>query len=213
VLNRESARGAHRDAAGSQTGRGFAFRRARSVAGNPDCSLAASVDAVLEANRWGLSSRSQDGRLDPGCWVPDRCDRNGLYARPEALGIHVSGVSPIEMLCHLARNAFESINRHNTGDNSKRCCFRAGERLAEHCKPCGVCPTSAFGQTPDHAQASVNGGFSKSGDWAGRRSLPVQFIGVRQLLGCRAAEERSHRHRGQFPLRSCHSRHGARSSP
>jgi hypothetical protein len=31
------------------------------------------------------------------------------------------------MLCHLARNAFESINRHNTGDNSKRCCFRAGE--------------------------------------------------------------------------------------
>jgi SAM-dependent methyltransferase len=40
------------------------------------------------------------------------------------------------------------VIRHHTGDNSKRCCFRAGERIAEHCKPCGVCPTSAFGQTP-----------------------------------------------------------------
>ena len=57
----ESACGADRDASGSQTGRAIAFRRARSVAGNPDSSLAALVDAVLEADRRGLSSRSQDG--------------------------------------------------------------------------------------------------------------------------------------------------------
>src|SRR6267143_907073 len=74
-----------------------------------------------------------------------------------------------EVLCHLARNVF---NRHNAGETSKRCCFRAGERLAEHCKQCGVCPTSAFGQTPDHAERALNGGFSKSGDWAGETVSP-----------------------------------------
>jgi RecA-family ATPase len=30
-----------------------------------------------------------------------------------------------------------------------------------------------FGQTLDHARASANGGFSKSRDWAMRRSLPA----------------------------------------
>src|SRR5438132_8100004 len=59
----------------------------------PSCSswwLAASADAVLEADRRGLSSRSQDGRLDPGCWLPDRCDRKGLYEGAESLDFHVS---------------------------------------------------------------------------------------------------------------------------
>jgi hypothetical protein len=41
VLDPESDRGAVRDAAGSQTGRAVTFRRARPVAGNHDCSLAA----------------------------------------------------------------------------------------------------------------------------------------------------------------------------
>ena len=65
----ESDRRVDRDAAGSQAGRAIAFRRARSVAGNSDCSLAASFDAVLEVDLWGLSPRSQDGRPDPGSRV------------------------------------------------------------------------------------------------------------------------------------------------
>src|SRR5205807_1070274 len=61
VLDPKSHRGAHGDAEGSQTGRAVAFRRARPVTGNQDCSLAASVDTILEADQRGLSSRSQDG--------------------------------------------------------------------------------------------------------------------------------------------------------
>src|SRR5438270_2251162 len=53
VLDPESHRGAHRDAEGSQTGRAVAFRRARPVTGNQDCSLAASVDTILEADQRG----------------------------------------------------------------------------------------------------------------------------------------------------------------
>ena len=92
VLNRESARGAHRDTAGSQTGRGFAFRRARSVAGTPDCSLAALVNAVLETDRRWLPSRPQDGRPDPCCGVSNQRRRNQLYEGAESLDFHVSGI-------------------------------------------------------------------------------------------------------------------------
>jgi ubiquinone/menaquinone biosynthesis C-methylase UbiE len=42
-------------------GRAVAFRRARPLTGNQDCSLAASVDAILEAYQRGLSPRSPDG--------------------------------------------------------------------------------------------------------------------------------------------------------
>jgi hypothetical protein len=50
----------HREAPRSQTGRAIAFHRARAVAGNPDRSLAASVDGVLEADRRRLSAAAPD---------------------------------------------------------------------------------------------------------------------------------------------------------
>ena len=65
VLDPESDRGAHRNEAGSQTGRAIALRRARVVTGKPSSPLAASVDAILEADQRRLSPRSQDGRIDP----------------------------------------------------------------------------------------------------------------------------------------------------
>jgi hypothetical protein len=71
VLDPESDCGAHRDAAGSQTGWAIAFRRARPLTGNQDCSLAASVDAVLEAFQRWLSPRSQDRRSDPQGGIPN----------------------------------------------------------------------------------------------------------------------------------------------
>jgi len=63
------------------------------IARNPDCSLAAPVDAVLEAYQRGLLSRSQDGRSDPRRWVPNQRRRNRLYGRSEALDLHVSRFS------------------------------------------------------------------------------------------------------------------------
>jgi ubiquinone/menaquinone biosynthesis C-methylase UbiE len=42
--------------------------------------------------RW-LPSRSQDGRLDPRCGVPNQCSRNRLYEGAETLDFHVSGFS------------------------------------------------------------------------------------------------------------------------
>src|SRR5271156_2598755 len=78
VLDLESGCGARGNAAGSQTGRAIAFRRARVISRKPDSSLAASVDAVLETDRRGLSPRSQDGRPDPRCGVPNQCRRNRL---------------------------------------------------------------------------------------------------------------------------------------
>src|SRR6266853_103461 len=56
VLNRESARGAHGNATGSQAGRAITVRRAWTVARTSDCSLAALVDALLETDQRGLSS-------------------------------------------------------------------------------------------------------------------------------------------------------------
>ena len=53
MLDLESDVGACRDATGSKAGRAIAFRRARPIAGNSGCSLAASVDAVLEVDRRG----------------------------------------------------------------------------------------------------------------------------------------------------------------
>src|SRR5215831_1906952 len=91
VLDPEPDRRPHRDAASSETGGPVAFRRARAVARNPDCSLAASVNAVLEADRRGLSSRSQDGRIGPQRRVRNRCDRNRLNERAETLDFHVPG--------------------------------------------------------------------------------------------------------------------------
>jgi ubiquinone/menaquinone biosynthesis C-methylase UbiE len=61
------------------------------VAGNPDRSLAAPVDSMLETDRRRVSSRPQNGRPDPGCRVRPRSDRNRLHERPEALDLHVSG--------------------------------------------------------------------------------------------------------------------------
>ena len=61
VLDPESHRGAHRDAEGSQTGWAVAFRRARPVTGNQDCSLAASVDAMWK-------------RISGGCHLDRKMD-------------------------------------------------------------------------------------------------------------------------------------------
>jgi SAM-dependent methyltransferase len=66
------------------------FGRARPLIGNQNCSLATLVDAILEADQRGLSSRPQGRRSDPRRWVPSRYCRNRLYDRTEALDIHVS---------------------------------------------------------------------------------------------------------------------------
>ena len=55
-----------------------------------DCSVAASLDAVLEADQRGLSPRSQDRRTDPRGGIPNRCDRNRLHEGTKTLDFHVS---------------------------------------------------------------------------------------------------------------------------
>jgi len=61
------------------------------VPGDADCPLAAPADAMLEADRRGLSSRSQGGRLDPCCGVSDRSYGHRLYEGTETLDLHISG--------------------------------------------------------------------------------------------------------------------------
>ena len=61
------------------------------LTGNQDCSLAASVDAILEAYQRGLSPRSQDRRTDPHGGIPDRCRRDRLHEGTETVDFHVSG--------------------------------------------------------------------------------------------------------------------------
>ena len=75
---------------GGFSGRAIDFRRARAITRNQDCSLAASIDAVLEVDQRGLSSRSQYGRSDPRRWVPNQCRGNRVYERTEAVDLHVS---------------------------------------------------------------------------------------------------------------------------
>src|SRR5947208_618418 len=65
--------------------------RARAIAGAPCGALAARVDAMLATHRRRLSSRPQDGRVDPRGRFPARCHRDRLHARTEAVDLHVSG--------------------------------------------------------------------------------------------------------------------------
>jgi ubiquinone/menaquinone biosynthesis C-methylase UbiE len=55
--------------------------RARPIAGNSGCSLAAPFYAMLETHRRRVSSRPQNGRPHPCCRFQSRRARNWLYER------------------------------------------------------------------------------------------------------------------------------------
>src|SRR5215469_11378068 len=74
------------------------FRRAWSIAGYPGGSVAASVDAVLEADQRRLSPRSQDGRPDPQRRVRNGCDRF-LTARADVANRLVQPSEPLRSRC------------------------------------------------------------------------------------------------------------------
>jgi hypothetical protein len=89
------------------------------------------------------------------------------------------------------------------GDPENEAVYEIEQRLAGRSDPA----------IDSHFEYGSRAGWWRIMEVLDRGLYPTQSVPVRQLSECQAAGARSLRRRGQFPLRSCHFRHGAQSCP